>query len=90
MENIQTSIDNKIVVNTTSEDTSLEDILTYVSINIDSWTDKNIIWDLRNFNSDTSFSFFSLDFSRWCFNQSDMILKTVDAPEINKLDKKYI
>ncbi len=50
MGNIKTSIDNQIVVNTASEDTSLEEILLYVSQNINSWVDKNTIWDLSHFN----------------------------------------
>lgn len=50
MRNIQTDIDNQIVVNITSGNTSLEDILSHIEQNIDSWSDKNVIWDLSNFD----------------------------------------
>ncbi len=50
---ILTKLENKIVINTTQGSDTFEDILSYISLRIDDWVGKNVIWDVN-----------SLDFSK--------------------------
>ncbi len=53
MSNITSTVENQTVINTPLDHTNLEEILEYISNNINSWADKNVIWDLHKVDFDS-------------------------------------
>ncbi|WP_419175838.1 hypothetical protein [Desulfosediminicola sp.] len=52
MKNIKTTIEDHIVTNTVSSDTTLPEISEYISMNSKAWANKYVIWILNDFNFD--------------------------------------
>lgn len=50
MEGIQTVIDGHLVINTTTSDAAFSDIFHYVAEHNAQWSDRSVVWDLREFD----------------------------------------
>lgn len=50
MEKIRINVEDRILTNIPSSDTTLNEILAHIAAHVDLWHDRNIIWDMRDFN----------------------------------------
>lgn len=53
MGNIKTVIENNTIINSTTPEVIFKEVLLYISKNIESWKNNNVIWDLNNFCFET-------------------------------------